>query len=128
MQVTVDEDALDRVAALPVVREPTREALAEGQRDVGITADQVGRITAQLEQDRAQAGGGPDLTSRCCPPREADQVDPGVAEQGRSRLPAPGNHVDRAGREARLGEDLGEAQRGRGRLRSGLDHLSLIHI
>ena len=42
MEVTVDEDALDRVAALAVVREPAGQALAEGERDVGIGADQVG--------------------------------------------------------------------------------------
>ena len=91
MQVTVNEDALDRITALPVIREPTREALAQGQRDIGIGADQVGRIAAQLEQDRPQAGGGPDLASRCGPPVKLTRSTRGSP----SRPPCPGPRESR---------------------------------
>ena len=54
---------------------------------------------------------------------EGDLVDARVLDEiGAGGRPVAGDDVDRAGREADLGRELGEPQRGQRRLRVGLEH------
>ena len=119
----LDEDPRARLAALAgrVVDRPDRAR--DRRAEVGVREDEVGALAAELErQPLDRLGAEPhDLAAGLRRARERDLVDAGVPDEvGAGRRPVAGDDVDRAGRKADLGRELGEPQRGHRRLRVGL--------
>ena len=111
-------------AALPVVEEDG----VGGPRDRvrgGVVEDDVGRLAAELQGDLLEVPGRrvhdqlPDLGR----PGEGDLVNHRVGgEGGPGRLAVAGDDVDHAVRDARLGDQAREADRGQRRLLGRLHH------
>ena len=121
----LDEDSRARLAALArgVVDRPDR---ARDRRvEVGVGEDEVGALAAQLQRqalDRLRAEPH-DLAARLRRAGERDLVDPRMLDEvGAGGRAVGGDDVDRAGREADLGGELGQPQRCQRRLRVRLQH------
>src|SRR5581483_11674 len=114
----LDEQPRPGEAHLALVAEASRHGPVEGGLQIGIGADDVGRLASQLERELLQGSGGVghDEAAGGALPGERHGVDAGVLGKLLSRgvRPEPLDHVEHAGRQVRLGHDLGQ-DRGRDR-------------
>ncbi len=93
--------------------------------DVRVAEHQVGRLAAELQRHRRHPLGGRarDQAADLGRADEAEVVDARVGGQrGPGLRPEPGDHVDHAGRQARLGGQPGEVDRRARRLVGRLEH------
>ncbi len=120
--VAVDVDPLHRVAALTVVGEPPAETLPRRQVEIGIPVHQVGRVAAQLEEDPPHTCRPQHRLTGFPAAGEGDEAHRGVLDQRLCDLRPTRHHVDEAGRQAGLVEDLRQPQRGEAGGRSRFDH------
>ena len=93
--------------------------------DVGVAEHQVRRLAAELQRHRRHPPGGRarDQAADLGRADEAEVVDARVGGQrGPGLRPEPGDHVDHAGRQARLGCQPGEVDRRARRLVGRLEH------
>ena len=120
----LDEQAGARRAELALAVEDGVDRALRGGVEVGVGEDDVGRLAAELHRDALdRAGrGAEDGLAGLGLAGERDLVDARVLapSPGRRRAPGPGIDVEGAGRQSRLGEQLGEHQCGQGRDGGGL--------
>ncbi len=110
--VAVDVDPLHRVAALTVVGEPSTEALARRQVEIGIAMYQVGRVAAQLEENPPHPRRPQHRLTGFPAAGEGDEAHRRVLHQRLCDLRPARDHVDEAGGQTGLVEDLRQPQRG----------------
>jgi ParB family chromosome partitioning protein len=122
---TVHEQSRRRAAGLAGVPEQPACGARDGGVQVGVAEDDVRALAAELERDALDLLGGPaaDVLPDGGRAREGDLVDGGVLDQGTPRdVPAAGDDVQHACRQAGLARQLGEPERGQRRLLRRLHH------
>ena len=92
--------------------------------EVRVVADDQRRLAAQLEDEALQGRRRlrRDRGADGIRPREGHQVHAGVRGEEVTDGRATGDDVDDAGRKVRLGDGLGDGERGQRRVRRGLQH------
>ena len=111
-------------ARLPRGREDAGDHAVGGGLEVGVREHDLGRLAAELERDAREVAGGAlgDVDAGLGRAREGDLVDAGVAhERAPDGGPVAGDDVEHAVRDARLGDQLGELERGDRRVVARLD-------
>ena len=121
--VPLDVDPLHRDAALTGERERVRGESGRGVVEVGVGRDDHRRRVAELEVHALARRALAELPADAGRAGERDErdalvLDEHVADLGRR----PADDVEPAGRQARLGLELGEEERGERRLRRRLEH------
>src|ERR671922_104067 len=115
-------DALDRDAALTREREAVGRHRRGGRADVGIGPDDDRRRVAELERNPLARRALGQLPADAARAREGQDLDAVVLDEDVADLRRRADDdVQPAGRQARLGLQLGEEQRGQRRLRGGLE-------
>ncbi len=99
----VDEESGAGAAALALVHEQRELALLDGLVDVGVVANYVRRLSAQLEGDSFQAARGRvthDVEADLRAAGEGDFVHAAVPDQVRANVAEAAQHLEHPGREA----------------------------
>src|SRR5437867_624689 len=120
-----DEHTRGRVARLAGVESAALHAGRDRLLEVGVVQDDVGRLTAELLRDALprRGGGRGDGDARPGGAGEGDHVDVRVRRNGGAHgRPVAVHHVEDAGGDARLVEDVGEQVAGQRRDLARLEH------
>ena len=124
MDVLVDDQPRTGHAGLPGGREDAGDDAVRGRFEVGVPEDDLRGLAAELERHPREVAGRAlgDVDAGLGRAGERDLVDARVAhERAPDRRPVAGDDVEHAVGDARLGHELGQLERGHGRVVARLD-------